>query len=160
MKNLKRFRNTEYYMSDGGLIYSNKFGKVKRLKPHMNSRTGYDSITYYEYGKHTVLLHRMIAECFLPDYSEELQVNHIDGNKINNKLSNLEMMDCKSNISHYKGEYLEYRLIDKKRNSTHIFSTYRDIQKFIGYKSCGTICNLMKEENSKWRIEKIVKKVY
>ena len=46
-------------------------------------------------------LHRLVAEHFLDNYSEDLTVNHIDFNKSNNKLSNLEMMTVKENVIDY-----------------------------------------------------------
>ena len=42
-------------------------------------------------------VHRLVAMCFLDDYSKDLQVNHIDENKLNNNISNLEMCSNKYN---------------------------------------------------------------
>ncbi|HFK5582124.1 TPA: HNH endonuclease [Elizabethkingia anophelis] len=44
------------------------------------------------------LIHRLVASAFIG--KSELQVNHIDGNKLNNHFSNLEYVTCKQNIEH------------------------------------------------------------
>ena len=36
-------------------------------------------------------VHRLVAEAFLPDYSEELTIDHIDHEESNNKVENLRM---------------------------------------------------------------------
>lgn len=45
-------------------------------------------------------VHRLVAELFLPEWDSELQVNHIDGDKWNNHVSNLEMVTPSQNILH------------------------------------------------------------
>jgi len=51
--------------------------------------------------RHRYSVHRLILENFNPvEGMENLQVNHIDGNKRNNKLSNLEWTTCQENIDH------------------------------------------------------------
>lgn len=51
--------------------------------------------------RHRYSVHRLILENFNPvEGMENLQVNHIDGNKENNKLENLEWTTCKENIQH------------------------------------------------------------
>ena len=52
-------------------------------------------------NRHRFSIHRLVMENFKPVKNmENLQVNHIDGNKQNNNISNLEWVTCKENISH------------------------------------------------------------
>jgi len=44
-------------------------------------------------------VHRIVAHHFI-DGDKDLQVNHIDGNKLNNNSTNLEYISCKDNIEH------------------------------------------------------------
>lgn len=45
-------------------------------------------------------VHRIVAKIFIGDNPGGLQVNHKDGNKLNNKVSNLEYVSCRDNINH------------------------------------------------------------
>ena len=46
-------------------------------------------------------IHRLVAETFKPNTTgEDLQINHIDGDKFNNHVDNLEWCTCRDNISH------------------------------------------------------------
>ena len=48
-------------------------------------------------NRHPIRVHRIIAKMFLKDYSEDLIINHIDGNGLNNTLSNLEIVTYQGN---------------------------------------------------------------
>lgn len=46
------------------------------------------------------LHHRLIAECFIPNPHNKPHINHIDGNKVNNDISNLEWVTSSENRKH------------------------------------------------------------
>jgi hypothetical protein len=60
---------------------------------------GYKHVAFKHNGKHkTFLLHRLVAEAFLG--ASKLQVNHKDGNKLNNSIDNLEYCTASENVKH------------------------------------------------------------
>ena len=119
-----QFKNTNYSVSNLGNIRNNKSGK--KLNPSKTSN-GYRRVSIYKDKKRTNhLLHRLVAECFLSDWCEELTVNHIDGIKDNNSIHNLEMVSLADNIKH------SYEVLKRKANSCnrHI-NQYTKEGKFI-----------------------------
>lgn len=48
----------------------------------------------------TKKVHRLVAEAFLPDYSNDLQVNHLNCIKSDNRVENLEMTNQSNNTKH------------------------------------------------------------
>lgn len=64
-------------------------------------RGGYYSIRLTRDKKaHTLLLHRILALCFIPNRGNKLFINHRDGNRLNNSLSNLEWCSASQNTRH------------------------------------------------------------
>ena len=96
MKEIKNYEN--YIVSKDGRIY-NKITS-KKIKPSPDTR-GYLQVKIYKNGKGiTRKLHRLIAETYLPNTYNKPQINHIDGNKVNNSLENLEWITCADNMKH------------------------------------------------------------
>jgi hypothetical protein len=87
-----------YAVNKEGQVYSLRRGHV--LSPKRN-RDGYLRIQLYSVnGCEFVSIHRLIAETFIPNPENKPFVNHIDGNKQNNRVSNLEWCTQKENIAH------------------------------------------------------------
>lgn len=71
------------------------------LKLTLNRR-GYQRTTLQQNGKKCqVVVHRLVAKEFKPnENADNLTVNHIDGNKLNNHIDNLEWLTNKENLKH------------------------------------------------------------
>ena len=82
-----------YCVTEDGRV----FGPKGQLKVHMTP-TGYLHVTL-GYGR-TSRVHRLVAAAFVPNQSNAPEVNHIDGNKLNNAASNLEWCTRKQNMAH------------------------------------------------------------
>lgn len=94
MKDIPNYEN-KYAATEDGQIYSYKSKKFLKQQPH---RDGYLLATLYKDGKpRTFLVHRLIAETFLENPNELPQINHIDQNKTNNCVSNLEYCSASYN---------------------------------------------------------------
>ena len=63
--------------------------KTKIMSPYLTGR-GYYSVTLSKDGEtKRKYIHRLVAEAFIPNYEHKTQIDHIDGNKTNNKKENL-----------------------------------------------------------------------
>ena len=86
-----------YQVSDLGRVRSRERGT---LKPFI-CRNGYHIATLSRGGhRFRVGVHRLVALAFLPNLEDKPQVNHIDGNKSNNRPENLEWCTCSENNLH------------------------------------------------------------
>lgn len=72
------------------------------LKPKYNKSNGYYSYCIIDSkGKYNYCyIHRLVAQAFIYTNNFNLQINHIDGDKSNNKVDNLEWCTRKENMSH------------------------------------------------------------
>jgi hypothetical protein len=87
-----------YLVSENGDVFStitNKFLKKNK------TGIGYESVALHENSKQkTFRIHRLVAKAFILNPDNKPQINHIDGNKSNNHISNLEWCTAKENIVH------------------------------------------------------------
>lgn len=95
-KDIPEFSN--YQISNLGFIRNKKTGRI--LKSATNG-SGYLGCSLSNKGKKsTKKIHRLVAEMFLTKTEDNQEVNHIDGNKLNNRLDNLEWVSKSANIKH------------------------------------------------------------
>ena len=93
----KQIPNLPYEISSLGKI-RNLQGKV--LKTYIQN-SGYEQIKINYQGLHIhKSIHRLVAEAFIPNPLNKEYVNHIDGNKLNNSVDNLEWCTNSENILH------------------------------------------------------------
>ena len=95
----------EYIVDSDGYVLSKRFGTP--LKHSINIH-GYAVINISINGKPKGLtVHNAVAHTFLEnDYQEGLQVNHKDGNKLNNSANNLEWVNNQENRTHAVKDFL------------------------------------------------------
>ena len=99
-------------------FYGYRKTKEKILKSSYD-KDGYLKITITNNWKHkTHKIHRLVAEAFIPNPDNKPTINHIDGNKLNNSIDNLEWATRKEQTKHmhevlkvpYSNNFEIYRL--------------------------------------------------
>ena len=113
-KNIKGYEGL-YQVSNFGRVKSlnyHRTGKEVLMKPGrfvMKSGNAYYGVKLYKDSKMNVkLVHRLVAEAFIPNPENKPEVNHIDGNPSNNRVDNLEWVTRSENIKH------SYRVLGRK----------------------------------------------
>lgn len=81
----------------GQLITRHK--KERVVKPRVSNK-GYLRIALCEKGRIDYSVHRLVLSTFRPNIENLPQINHVDGNKLNNHVDNLEWCDQSHNIQH------------------------------------------------------------
>lgn len=110
----------DYEISSYGRIRNIKTGNIKKVS---TGRRGYPVVSLRKNKKtHLKTIHRLIAIAFIPNEGKKNQINHIDGNKGNFNIDNLEWCTAKENLEHARrtglhksdGDKAVVQLKDKK----------------------------------------------
>lgn len=102
-KDIKNYEGVYQVSDEGHIRRVLKNGKTKPLKEC--NGVHYNTVCLCKNReKHTVYVHRAVAEAFLTRPKGTTEVNHKDGNKRNNRLENLEWVTQKGNLFHAMNE--------------------------------------------------------
>ena len=113
----------KYFVSDDGRI-RNSLGD--ELSPY-TTKKGYLRIGLYKEGStKNFLVHRLVAEAYIDNSMNFKEVNHIDLNKKNNHVKNLEWVDGSKNVQHAvkniegRKEHLQETMSEVGKKYNHI----------------------------------------
>lgn len=101
----------KYIISNYGEIislprYKKNNSKLQYVEPkeiyrNINKKNGYVYVQLWNNAKYkNIRLHRLVAQTFIPNLENKPQINHIDGNKQNNRADNLEWCTQSENSKH------------------------------------------------------------
>lgn len=85
------------YVKSGTKILRKRKGRILLKR---KTKNGYHTVYFMAPSLKTMYLHKLVALVHLPNPKNKKEVNHIDGNKNNNNISNLEWVTRHENIEH------------------------------------------------------------
>lgn len=166
---------TGYEVFEDGTVISYKQKQPRRLNPYPNTK-GY-MLVDLSTKKRAVKVHRLIAIAFLDNPENKPQVNHIDGDKTNNNVNNLEWVTNGENVRHsydnglnipiktndrynYNKEHYtskKVQQVDFNGNVIAEYFSFAQAARAVGLKAYTSIARAAKNENFtakgfKWRL--------
>jgi hypothetical protein len=120
--------NKKYMVNNNGVIIS----IIKEKQLLVNSRidrAGYNTVRLNINGQtHTRYIHRIVAMAFVPNHMGKPFVNHLNGNKLDNRPKNLEWVTHAENIQHAHDLRLITRPSERKVIDTCTNKVYPSIK--------------------------------
>lgn len=170
---------TNYQVSNLGNVRNIK-NKKKILKTNLD-KDGYEQICiYYNHKKHVIHVHRLVALMFIKNPHNLPQVNHKDGIKHHNEVSNLEWCTSKENVIHAYKTGLHNNVAKGSNHGLNKYSedqikevcilleenkkTFKEIQDITGVRT-STIHDIISKKywtyiSSKYKIDNYNQKAY
>lgn len=123
-----------YEVSNKGRIRNKNTGVL--LSGHTN-HDGYltTKMTYYKYKYHSRFIHRIVAKTWILNPNNYLEINHKDGNKLNNSMNNLEWCNRLHNVQHANKTGLSVYLTGTSHGSSKF--TIDQINEFFNLRKLG-----------------------
>lgn len=123
-----------YEVSDMGRVRHALTGHIKKPYQHPS---GYMFVYLYrasDKSNKMLRVHRLVADAFIPKQPDRDQVNHISGDKTDNRVVNLEWVSGRENTRHAIsiGHFSCKRVVDSYGN---IYESTRDVERRIGISS-------------------------
>lgn len=147
MKNRKPVEGYEgrYSVTDDGRVVG---PRGRPLVPHINRKTGYSQLVLRINGKASLaLVHRLVAEAFIPNPYGKPTVNHKNGDKTDNRAENLEWATRSENMRHAYREHLAPTVpvtAVSKEGTAREFDSISEAARFCGATHIGGIWNALR----------------
>lgn len=121
-------KETNYSVDELGNIYNDKFN---RIMEGTTARNEYRSVQFSIEGKvKTFMVHRLVAEAFLPNPKNYPIVDHIDRNKMNNNIKNLRWVTIEENNNNKDRDKIKEK---KEINHLEITKDFKEIPSCPSY---------------------------
>lgn len=132
---IEKIVDTNYFITSEGKVLNHKL-EERKLKL---TQTGYLEISLKMNSTNKIKwyrVHRLVAQTFIKNSENKPFVNHKDGNKTNNNVSNLEWVTHQENMEHAKNFSLVHRA-EKNHKSIHTTEQVEEICKLLelGYRN-------------------------
>ena len=143
-KEVENYQN--YEVSNLGNVRNKKTGRY--LKPNITTCGYARARLYNKDGVKPIMIHRLVASAFLSNPDNKPEVNHMDGNKVNNSVTNLEWCTKSENMRHAvdtglkKGFALKGAdnpmskkvvMMDKSGEIIRMFPCAKSVERELGY---------------------------
>lgn len=120
----------------------------ERLKAICDNGNGYKVVNFkVNCNSKMFTVHRLVANAFIPNPQNDQYINHIDGDKSNNRVDNLEWCTASENMVHAVKLGLHYHFGRKKIlcvETGQVFNSVKDAETWVGVKGSriSNVCNL------------------
>lgn len=124
-----------YQITKEGRVRNRLTGKERKIN---SSKRGYSVVSLRKDGKFYLrTIHRLLAEMFIPNPDGKPEINHIDGNKTNYSLSNLEWVTKRENLIHARNTGLH------KSDGDKAIGQFKDGQLIRTFKSASEASRIL-----------------
>lgn len=138
---LEPIKDTDrYFVTSAGAVYN---VRGRKLRPTLMRSSGYLHIKllYTTGGYKDKLVHRLVAEAYLPNPDFLPEVNHKNGDKTDNRVENLEWVDRSENMRHaYRnGLHSHQKSVEAYTYDGRLVKTFKSVNEAAAY--CGVNYN-------------------
>ena len=145
--NLGRIKSMNYLAHEGN----------EQILKQYNTGKNYLHVRLYKDNKsYNFSVHRLIAKTFIDNYSEDLQIDHVDNNRQNNILSNLRLVTQIENMNNPNSNTIKPCRIYFNTGETKNFLSLTEAANYIGCSTSFICCYIKRKQGSrKYNFKKV-----